>query len=218
MRRSEEWGAAAARNLMEGTEPEGRPDSILVREARQGCHTAFGELVARYQDRIYTLVYGHLQNREDALDLTQEVFIRAHGSLGAFREQAVFSTWLYRIALNGCIDLGRRRKRFASPVSLEGDLLAGLGYEPVDHAPHGNPERALLNQELGGLLRQMIQRLPEPLRTALILSDIEGLSQKESAAAMRCPLGTVKSRVQRAREELRAQLHPYLSGLAARTE
>lgn len=192
---------------------EGRPDAILVREARQGSHAAFGELVARYQDRIYTVVYASLQNRDDALDLTQEIFIKAHGSLGAFREEAIFSTWLYRIALNACIDRSRRRKRFAAPVSLEGDLLAGLGYEPVDPAPAVDPERSLLNRELGGLLRNLIQRLPEPLRTALILSDVEGLSQKECADAMRCPLGTVKSRVQRAREDLRAQLQPYLQGV-----
>src|SRR5437588_12140451 len=88
-----------------------RPDAILVREARGGDARAYGELVRRYQDRVYTLIYGLVQNHDDALDLTQDVFVRAHGSLSRFREEAIFYTWLYRIALNACIDFNRRKKR-----------------------------------------------------------------------------------------------------------
>src|SRR5436309_4864835 len=108
----------------------GRPDTILVREARGGDAGAYGELVRRYQDRLYTLIYGLVQNHDDALDLTQDVFVRAHRSLDQFREDAVFYTWLYRIALNACIDFKRRKKRSLEPFSLDGDLLNDSGFEP----------------------------------------------------------------------------------------
>lgn len=188
----------------------GRPDTILVREARGGDARAYGELVSRYQDRVYTLIYGLIQSHEDALDLTQDVFLRAYSSLGQFREEAVFYTWLYRIALNACIDFNRRRKRFAEPFSLEDDLLSKIGFEPPDPHPSSQPERALENKELGRLLRQAIARLPEPLRIAVVLHDIEGLQQKEIASLLNCPLGTVKSRIQRGRCELRTKLLPFL--------
>src|ERR1700681_1047491 len=101
-----------------------RPDAILVREARGGDPRAYGDLVRRYQDRVYTLIYGLIQNHDDALDLTQDVFVRAHRSLNQFREEAVFYTWLYRIALNACIDFNRRKRRSVEPFSLDGDLLS----------------------------------------------------------------------------------------------
>jgi RNA polymerase sigma-70 factor (ECF subfamily) len=188
------------------------PDSLLVREAKQGSEPAFGELIRRYQDKIYTIVFGQLLSREDALDLTQEVFLKAHGKLGLFREDSIFYTWLYRIAVNTCIDFARRRRRGQDPVPLEGELLGEIGYEPVDARVSVDPERSLVNKELGTLLRSFIQALPEPLRMAVILHDIEGLPQKEIAAIMGCPLGTVKSRIQRGRSELRDRLQPYLDG------
>src|SRR5712691_10716965 len=109
-----------------------QPDLILVREARGGDSRAYGELVHRYQDRVYTLIHGLIQNHDDSLDLTQDVFVRAHRSLSHFREEAVFYTWLYRIALNACIDFKRRKKRSVEPFSLDGDLLSATGFEPSD--------------------------------------------------------------------------------------
>jgi RNA polymerase sigma-70 factor, ECF subfamily len=190
----------------------GRPDTILVREARGGNTRAYGELVRRYQDRLYNLIYGLIQNHDDALDLTQEVFLRAHTSLSHFREDAVFYTWLYRIALNACIDFNRRKKRSVEPFSLDGELLSDVGFEPPDRRPSSQPERALENKELGRLLRQAIERLPEPLRIAVVLHDVEGLQQKEIAALLKCPIGTVKSRIQRGRCELRVKLLPFVEG------
>lgn len=193
------------------TPPEaGRPDTILVREARGGDALAYGELVRRYQDRVYTVIYGLIQNHDDALDLTQDVFVRAHRSLRQFREEAVFYTWLYRIALNACIDFNRRKQRSVEPFSLDGDLLGGVGFEPYDQRPSSQPERALENKELGRLLRRAIAALPEPLRVAVVLHDVEGLQQKEIAALLHCPLGTVKSRIQRGRCELRLKLLPFV--------
>ena len=188
----------------------GRPDSILVREARGGDAGAYGELVRRYQDRVYTLIYGLIQNHDDALDLSQDVFVRAHRSLNQFREEAVFYTWLYRIALNACIDFNRRKRRSVEPFSLDGDLLSDVGFEPSDRRPSSQPERALENKELGRLLRRAIAGLPEPLRVAVVLHDIEGLQQKEIAALLNCPIGTVKSRIQRGRCELRLKLLPFV--------
>jgi RNA polymerase sigma-70 factor (ECF subfamily) len=188
------------------------PDNVLVREAKTGNHAAFGELIRRHQDRIYTIVLGQLLSREDALDLTQEVFLKAHRRLADFREDCVFSTWLYRIAVNSCIDFARRRRRQQEPFSLEGEVLAEAGYEPVDERVAADPERWLVNKELGALLRNAVQALPEPLRLAVILHDIEGLAQKEIADIMGCPLGTVKSRIQRGRYELRDRLRGYLNG------
>jgi len=190
----------------------GLPENLLVREAKRGSEAAFGELIRRYQDKIYTIVFGQLQSREDALDLTQEVFLKAYAKLGLFREDSIFYTWLYRIAVNSCIDFARRRRRVQDPVPLEGELLGEVGYEPVDARVGADPERSLVNKELGALLRSLIQALPEPLRMAVILHDIEGLPQKDIAAIMGCPLGTVKSRIQRGRFELRERLQPYLDG------
>lgn len=194
------------------TAREAVPDSVLVRAVKGGDREAFTELVRRYQDRIYTIVYGQLQSREDALDLTQEVFVKAHRRLPDFREDSVFYTWLYRIAVNTCIDFARRRQRTQEPFSLDADLLGEAGYEPVDERASIDPERRLVNKELGARLRMAIQSLPDALRLAVILHDIEGLPQKEIAVIMGCPLGTVKSRIQRGRYELRDRLKPYLDG------
>jgi RNA polymerase sigma-70 factor (ECF subfamily) len=195
-----------------GGEYAGIPDNLLVRDAKAGNHGAFGELVRRYQDRVYTIILGQLLSREDALDLTQEVFLKAHRRLVDFREDCVFYTWLYRIAVNSCIDFARRRRRQQEPFSLESEVLAEAGYEPVDERAGADPERSLVNKELGALLRNAVQALPEPLRLAVILHDVEGLPQKEIADIMGCPLGTVKSRIQRGRYELRDRLRGYLNG------
>jgi RNA polymerase sigma-70 factor, ECF subfamily len=188
------------------------PDSILVRETKGGNHAAYGELLRRYQDKLYTVVYGLVPNREDALDLTQEVFVKAHTGIERFREDAIFYTWLYRIAVNACIDFNRRRRRTQDPFSLDDEILAESGYEPVDESPAHDPERALANRELRAALHRAIETLSEPLRVAVLLHDVEGLSQKEIAEIMKCPLGTVKSRIQRGRCELRLRLSHLVEG------
>jgi RNA polymerase sigma-70 factor (ECF subfamily) len=195
-----------------GSTLKGLPDSILVRETKGGNDQAYGELVRRYQDKLYTVVYGQVPNREDALDLTQDVFIKAHGGLARFREDAVFYTWLYRIAVNACIDFNRRRRRMQDPFSLDDEFLTEAGYEPVDERPSSDPERVFANSELRANLHRAIGGLSEPLRVAVLLHDVEGLSQKEIAEIMKCPLGTVKSRIQRGRHELRQKLSHLVEG------
>ncbi|MCC2671354.1 MAG: rpoE [Armatimonadetes bacterium] len=187
-------------------------DAHLVREAKLGNTAAYGELTSRYQDRIFTFVLGQVASREDAVDLTQEVFVKGHTKLGHFREDALFYTWLYRIAVNTCIDFRRRRGRSAEPFSLDANPETELGYELREERIDYDPARVLENKELGRYLRVCIQALPEVLRLAVILHDIEGLPQKDIAQILNCPLGTVKSRIQRGRYELRERLLPFLSG------
>jgi RNA polymerase sigma-70 factor (ECF subfamily) len=200
------------RQWLDRTDIAAMPDALLVREAKGGNAEAYGELVSRYQDKVFTVIYGQIGAREDALDLTQDVFIKAHGAIGRFREDAVFYTWLYRIAVNACIDYLRRRKRTQEPFSLDGEVLAECGYEPVDESPFTDPERVLENNELRARLRSAIDSLSAPLRAAVLMHDVEGLSQKEIADLLRCPLGTVKSRIQRGRMELREKLAPFVNG------
>ncbi len=166
------------------------PDAILVRETKGGSDLAYGELIRRYQDRLFTVVYGLLLNREDA----------------------VFYTWVYRIAVNACIDFKRRRQRAQDPFSLDDEFLAEAGYEPVDERPSSDPERVFANKEMRARLHLAIDALSEPLRVAVLLHDVEGLSQKEIAEIMKCPLGTVKSRIQRGRSELRHRLAHLVEG------
>jgi len=204
--KTSETAAPARVNLAE------LPDSLLVREAKVGNAAAYSQLVSRYQDRIYTIVYGQVRNREDAVDLAQDVFVKAHRNLRRFREDAVFYTWLYRIAVNACIDYARRRKRAPAPVSLHDHPAGEAGFEPRESRCSHEPSRSLENWELGQRIRQAILGLPECLRLSITLHDIEGLSQKDIAGIMNCPLGTAKSRIQRARCELRVQLQPFLNG------
>lgn len=190
---------------------EGTPsDAALVRAVRAGEQAAFGELVRRYQDRIYTLVVGRTESQEDALDLTQEVFLKAYRRLDAFRENSTFYTWLYRIAVNTHIDFTRRRGARLRPVSIEDAKLTETGFEPADETSSASPERCLLNRELADQLREAMLRLPEPARQVLVLHDVEGLKLEQIAAIVGCPIGTAKSRLHRARLEMQQRLHRYL--------
>jgi RNA polymerase sigma-70 factor, ECF subfamily len=197
---------AAARSFAESD----GADRSLVRAAKEGDSAAFGELIARYQDRVYTLARARLPHREDALDATQEIFLKVFRNLATFREEAVFATWLYRIALNTCIDFARRRDRSARNCPLAAELPTGPA-EPADPRPQADPERCLVEKERNTLLWTCLQALPEPMRLAVILHDVEGLSQEETAAALGCPLGTAKSRIQRGRGQLRERLKRCLA-------
>lgn len=188
----------------------GDPDMALVHAVRAGNSQAYAELIGRYQDKIYTLVAGLVRDREDALDLTQEIFVKAYRGLDKFRAQSGFYTWLYRIAVRHCIDYSRRRKRTQETVPLDGDALAEMGFEPADTSIHANPERVVVNQHLKVAIRDAIASVQEPFRTAVVLHDVEGLSQEEIAKIMGCPLGTAKSRIQRGRNQLRERLRGFV--------
>jgi RNA polymerase sigma-70 factor (ECF subfamily) len=201
------WREEARRGT---TALRGDIDANLVREAQAGAPWAYSELVRRYQDRIYTVICGMVSAREDALDLTQETFLKAYTALDRFRQDAGFYTWLYQIAIHLCIDHNRKRSRYQEPLPLDRSLLQDLGAEPQDTSPAGDPERAAINVHLRAAIHAALRRLAEPFRTAVILHDIEGLSQKEVASILACPLGTAKSRIQRGRRQLRELLRPFV--------
>jgi RNA polymerase sigma-70 factor (ECF subfamily) len=188
----------------------GDADAALVQAAQAGTSGAYSELVRRYQDRIYTVISGMISAREDALDLTQETFLKAYTALDRFRQDAGFYTWLYQIAVHLCIDYNRKRKRYLEPLPLDGSLLHDLGCEPQDLSPTSDPERSTINVHLRAAIHAALGQLSEPFRTAVILHDIEGLSQEEIATIMHCPLGTAKSRIQRGRGQLRQLLQPFV--------
>lgn len=191
--------------------PTADSDEALVSRVRAGDQDAFALLIARYQDRIYTLAYSFVRESDDALDLVQETFVKAYRGIERFRGSASFYTWLYRIAVNTCKD--HLRKRGCRPaISLEDDQLQESGYEPVARDRHSDPVGVAETKELRTAVHAAVSQLPEKLRTAIVLHDIQGLPQQEVAAIMNCPLGTVKSHVFRGRTQLRKMLGCYVEG------
>ena len=177
----------------------------LVRRAREGDSAAFEALVTAYETKIYNLAFRYLGSREDALDASQEVFLRVFRFLGGFQEESGFSTWLYRIGVNVCKDmLHRRLKRAEQPLEVPDEEDEG---RPVDVPDlRYDPERIMEGAELRQALSDAILALPEQQREIIILRDIRGLSYEEIALALALEAGTVKSRLFRARESLRKKL------------
>jgi RNA polymerase sigma-70 factor (ECF subfamily) len=184
----------------------------LLRRAKAGDAAEFGELVHRYQDRIYTLIAARTRQPEDALELTQEVFLKAYRHLESFRGDCSVATWLYRIAVNTCTDFARHCAATPEIVSLDGEELIASGFEPEETRAEFDPERAIMNRELGRLLRRWIRDLPEHQRLPVVLRDIQGLSMEEAALVLSCPVGTVKSRLRRGRYVLQQRLRHYMNG------
>jgi RNA polymerase sigma-70 factor (ECF subfamily) len=176
-------------------------DGELVARSKTGDLQAFGELVRRYQKPVYRIVLRMVRSPDDADDLTQDTFVRAHRGLKTFREEFDFHPWLYRIAVNQAINFINKRKRQAA-VDIddvpEGDVKSGP--EPE------SPFQAASRQELLGRLEEALQRLPEEQRTVFLLRVQEGLSYEEIADTMQTPKGTVMSRLARARMALRKYL------------
>lgn len=180
------------------------PDAELVERCRHGDPEAFAELYARYGELVFNLALRHLGNREEAADLTQEVFLRVHRHLQGFRGQSSLKTWIYRIALNRC------RSWWARYRPLE-QGLAEEGVPPAEAAPvlvesrRGPEERAAAAETSARVLRRLRQ-LPRSFREAVYLRDLEELEYEEIAQILRVPIGTVRSRIARGRERLRRLL------------
>ena len=166
--------------------------------ARNGDLNAFNELVVEHQTLVYNLCYRMLGQAQAAEDATQEAFVSAWRNISSFRGEA-FRPWLLRIAANLCRDELRRRGRRPS-ASLDTALEAGMP-DPPDEAP--TPDESALTSELRGRLQAALMELPEDQRTALVLCDVEGLDYSEIATVMKTSLGTVKSRIARARMKMR---------------
>jgi RNA polymerase sigma-70 factor (ECF subfamily) len=174
-------------------------DQALVARVARGDLDAFDLLVTRYQGRVYGIAANFAANRDDAGDLAQEVFLKAYRSLCSFRGQSAFSTWLYRIAVNACVDYVRRQGR-RGWLQVAPDPAAAPGEPELD------PQQELERKELRSTLGRAIGGLSLKLRVALVLHDIEGLTHEEMAQVVGCSVGTTKSRLFRAREEVRRRL------------
>lgn len=177
----------------------------LVQQAKAGDRAAFAGLVSAYEGKIYNLALRYLGSREDAMDASQEVFLRVFRFLPGFQEESGFSTWIYRIGVNVCKDmLHRRLKRAEQPLEVPDEEDEG---RPVDVPDlRYDPERIMEGAELRQALSDAILALPEQQREIIILRDIRGLSYEEIALVLALEAGTVKSRLFRARENLRKKL------------
>ena len=181
----------------------------LVQAAKRGDDSAFEELVRRYDRNVFRIAQHITQNREDAEDVVQEAFLKAYGNLAQFQEQSKFYTWLVRIAVNEAL-MKLRRRRPERTVSLDEDIKTeddSLPREIADWSP--NPEQLYNQAELGEILSKTIQGLPPGFRTVFVLRDVEGLSTEETAAALDLSVPAVKSRLLRARLQLRERLGKY---------
>ena len=184
----------------------------LLARCRRGDWTAFDEIVAQHQNRIYNLCYWMLGDREEAADAAQDAFVRAFRSLESFRGECAFATWLHRIAVNVAINATQRRKRTPLPYSnFENDESAGheQAREPASN-PLDNPQEIAARRERRCAVQQALAEIPEHYRLVLVLFDIEGHSYEKVAEFLDLPLGTVKSRLNRARLALRDKLSPQL--------
>lgn len=192
-----------------GTVDVSSADSVLVARLKAGERTAFEDLIQTYQSLVYGLAFRLLNDPEEARDVTQETFLKAYRGVGAFRGECGLKTWLYRLAVNQASNHRRwwRRRRRHDTVSLDapqGDASATLG----DNLPSGgrSPEQVALGRERQRLLMMALDSLKHDYRVVVVLRDIEELSYEEIAATIDVPIGTVKSRIARGREELRKRL------------
>jgi RNA polymerase sigma-70 factor (ECF subfamily) len=182
----------------------------LVRRAQEGSMDAVDELVRTYQTPMFNLAYRMVNQREDAYDLTQEIFVKVCRSIRSFRWNSRFSTWLHSLAINTCRSRRQRLRRigFFEAVSLDVPKDEGGGspacYEPVDARPR--PDDDLERHETQEIVSRAIAAIPEEFREVLVLRDIQGLSYEDIAVATGCQVGTVKSRLWRARARVRDEL------------
>lgn len=184
-------------------------DKELVLRVQQGDKSAYDLLVIKYQHKIIQLVNRYVKDPSEAQDVAQETFIKAYRALGNFRGDSAFYTWLYRIAINTAKNylVARARRGFDSQVDVQ-------DAEQIENAPQlqgmETPERLLLNDEIVEVIKTAIEKLPEEMRIAIMLREFEGMSYEEIALAMDCPVGTVRSRIFRAREAIDNKLTPLL--------
>ncbi|MBS3963039.1 MAG: RNA polymerase sigma factor RpoE, partial [Methylomonas sp.] len=182
-------------------------DQGLVRRVQQGDKAAFDLLVIKYQHKIVHLVNRYVKDPSEAQDVAQDTFIKAYRALGDFRGESAFYTWLYRIAINTAKNylLSRSRRHSEYEIDVQ-------DAEQVENAPQlkdmDTPENMLMNEQIVEVIRSAIEKLPEEMRIAITLREFEGMSYEEIAEAMDCPIGTVRSRIFRAREAIDAKLDP----------
>ncbi|MCB1865866.1 MAG: RNA polymerase sigma factor RpoE [Chromatiales bacterium] len=186
-------------------------DEDLVRRVQRGDKRAFDLLVLKYQQKIVNLIYRFVRDPTEAQDVAQEAFIKAYRALPNFRGDSAFYTWLYRIAINTAKNALVARNRRPPGDDLdpqEAEQFSGAtGLQDI-----ATPERQLLSEEIAQTVNRAIESLPDDLRTAITLRELDGMSYEEIAETMDCPIGTVRSRIFRAREAIAKLLDPLLGG------
>lgn len=185
-------------------------DQRLVQLVQRGDKKAFDILVLKYQHKIIKLISRYVRDSSEVFDVSQEAFLKAYRALPSFRGESAFYTWLYRIAINTAKNylIAQGRRPPGADVEIEDAELYEGDSELKEIA---TPEHLLLRDEIEKTIFEAIEQLPEDLRTAITLRELEGLSYEEIAEAMACPIGTVRSRIFRAREAIHNRLKPLLS-------
>jgi RNA polymerase sigma-70 factor (ECF subfamily) len=193
-------------------------DLVLVKRVQRGDKTAFDLLVRKYQHKVVKLVLRYVRNPAEAEDIAQEAFIKAYRALPQFRGDSAFYTWMYRIAINTAKNSLASRDR--SPIAYDLDLNDPEESHSVQTKLQDpdTPEGMALTEEIRQIVNSAIEGLPEELKTAIVLRELDGLSYEEIAAAMDCPVGTVRSRIFRAREAIDKRLREVFEGGLGRTE
>jgi RNA polymerase sigma-70 factor (ECF subfamily) len=186
-------------------------DQQLVERVQRGDKAAFDLLVVKYQRKIFRLLSRLIRDSAEVEDVAQEAFIKAYRALPNFRGDSAFYTWLYRIAINTAknwlVSQGRR-----APTSTETEIEEAETFDDGEHLRDLNtPDAMLLTRQVGDAVNRAIEALPEDLKTAIVLRELEGLSYEEIAETMNCPIGTVRSRIFRAREAIAEELRPVLN-------
>ncbi|HHW49075.1 MAG TPA: sigma-70 family RNA polymerase sigma factor [Clostridiaceae bacterium] len=178
-------------------------EKSLINKAKCGDIEAFEQLIEVYQKKVFNIALRMIGNYEDANDIAQEVFIRVYRSLGGFKEQSAFSTWIYRITTNVCLDELRKRKN-KNVVSIDEDVKSDDGeIKRQIEANEPTPEAVAEKNYIKQVVNDAINQLSEEHRTVIVLRDIQGFSYEEIAKITKCPEGTVKSRINRARHALK---------------
>ena len=185
-------------------------DQQLVERVQRGDKKAYELLVAKYQRKIHRLLSRFVRDPAEVEDVAQEAFIKAYRALPSFRGESAFYTWLYRIAVNTAknylVAAGRR-----APTSTQFDSEEAENFEEGHQLRHMNtPEAELMSKQIAATVNRAMEELPEELRSAIVLREIDGMSYEDIAGAMNCPIGTVRSRIFRARETIAERIRPLL--------
>ena len=184
-------------------------DQLLVERVQKGDKTAFDVLVKKYQHKIISLISRYVSDRAEAMDVAQEAFIKAYNALGRFRGESAFYTWMYRIAINTAKNhlVAQSRRPPLSDVDASDAEQYSFDSRLKETS---SPEHEMLTEEIEQPVHDAITQLPDDLKTAITLREIEGMSYEDIATAMDCPIGTVRSRIFRAREAIDERLKPLI--------
>lgn len=190
---------------------EAQVDQLLVEQVQKGDTRAFDLLINKYQHRIVSLVARYVSDQSEAQDVAQEAFIKAYRAIDRFRGDSAFYTWLYRIAINTAKNWLVAKKR--RPPASDIDAADAEQYDMESRLKEqGTPENEMMREEIKRTVYDTISELPDDLRTAIMLREMEGMSYEDIALTMDCPIGTVRSRIFRAREAIDEKLKPLMEG------